>query len=343
MKLKSINLVVFVVGFCLGLLPTGSPAAATKLKMGTLAPNNSSYHKAMLSMGDKWRQTSGGSVQLTVFPDGRLGGEGDMVGLMQTGSLDAGLLTAVGLAEIEPAVNALQSMPMAFRSLEEVDYVGEKLRPLLEARLLAKGYLVLFWSDSGWVRFFTTSPILRPDDLRKLKIFSWAGSTHEYDLWKSTGFNPVMLETAGIAQGLLSGTISAITMPPLFANPGRMDSQAKYMLELNWAPLVGAAVVRKKSWDKIPAQFHQPMLKIAAEAGRQVTAAGRAENDAAVAAMEKRGLKVQKVTPEVEAEWRAVVETVNDKIRGKIVPADMYDEAQRLLKEYRAAHSSSAK
>ena len=52
--------------------------------------------------------------------------------------------------------------------------------------------------------------------------------------------------------------------------------------------------------------------------------------------MVKRGLVVQKVTPEVEAEWRAVVEKVQDQIRGKIVPADMFDEAQRLLKEYRA-------
>jgi TRAP-type transport system periplasmic protein len=343
MKLKSIQSVTLVITLASGLLPFSVQGAAIRLKMGTLAPNNSSYHKAMLTMGEKWRQSSAGAVQLTVFPDGRLGGEADMVGLMQTGSLDAGLLTAVGLAEIEPAVNALQSMPMAFRSLEEVDYVGEKLRPLLEARLLAKGYLVLFWSDSGWVRFFTTSPILRPEDLRKLKIFSWAGNTHEYDLWKSSGFNPVALETAGIAQGLLSRTISAITMPPLFANPGRMDAQARYMLELNWAPLVGAAVVRKKSWDKVPANLRASMLQVAAEAGRDVKAAGRAESDAAVVAMEKRGLKVQKVTPEIEAEWRAVVEKVNDQIRGKIVPADMYDEAQRILKEYRAAQSTAPK
>ena len=79
------------------------------------------------------------------------------------------------------------------------------------------------------------------------------------------------------------------------------------------------------------------MLKIAEETGQQVKAAGRAESDAAVAAMVKRGLKVQKVTPEVEAEWRAVIDKVQDQIRGKVVPADVFDEAQRLVKEYRAA------
>ena len=294
-------------------------------------------------MGEKWKEVSGDTVKLTIFPGGTQGGEADMVGLMQTGNLDAGLLTTVGLSEIEPAVSALQSMPMAFRNLEEVDYVGEKLRPLLEKRLLDKGYIVLFWSDSGWVRFFTKRPVLHPDDLRKHKIFSWAGDARVYDLWKASGFHPVALETAGIAQGLLSGTIDAVPMPPFFALVGQMDLLTKNMLELNWAPLVGAAVVRKKSWNRLPAETRAALAKIALETGKQVKADGRAESESAVVAMSKRGLHVQAMTPEVDAEWRAVVDSVQNEIRGKIVPADMYDEAQKLLKEYRAAGGGKPK
>ena len=67
-----------------------------------------------------------------------------MVRRMRVGQLQAGTLTTVGLAEIEPAVTGLQNMPMMFRSLEEVDYIGEKLQPMLEKRLLEKGFVVLF-------------------------------------------------------------------------------------------------------------------------------------------------------------------------------------------------------
>jgi TRAP-type C4-dicarboxylate transport system substrate-binding protein len=328
---------VSLLALCCALaLPLRAAEKAINIRLGTLAPRGTSYHKSLQTMGEKWRQASRGAVKLTIFPDGTQGGEADMVGLMQTGNLDAGLLTAVGLSEIEPAVTALQSMPMAFRTLDEVDYVGEKLRPQLEQRLLAKGYVVLFWTDSGWVRFFAKSPVLHPDDLRKLKIFTWAGNVHEYDIWKAAGFHPVSLETAGIPQGLLSDTVNAVAMPPFFALAGQLDAQAKHMLELNWGPLVGAAVVRKKTWDRIPADAREAMLKISVEVGKEVKAAGRAESEAAVAAMAKRGLVVQKVTPEVEAEWREMVEGVNDRIRGKVVPAEMFDEAQRLLKEYRA-------
>lgn len=327
-------------------LAAGDLAGAQKpitLKLGTLAPNGSTYHKSLQMMGEKWRNVTGGAVKLIIYAGGTQGSESDMVGLMQTGSLDAGLLTAVGLSEIEPGVSALQNMPMAFRSLDEVEYVGEKLRPLLEKRLAAKGYVVLFWCDSGWVRFFTTEPVIHPADLRKLKIFAWAGDIHEYDVWKAAGFNPVSLETAGVMQGFLSGTISAIDTPPLFALACQIDGQAKHMLELNWAPLVGAMVVRAKSWERVPAESRQLMLEAATEAGQRVKAEGRAENDRAAQAMVKRGLQVHKVTPEIEAEWRAEADKVQNLVRGEIVPADVYDEAQRLLKDYRAAGGGKPK
>jgi TRAP-type C4-dicarboxylate transport system substrate-binding protein len=322
--------------FSLLALPLGAAEKAMNLRLSTLAPRGTSYHNQLLAVGEKWRQISNGQVKLTIFAGGAQGGEADMVGLMQTGNLDAGLLTVVGLSEIERDVTALQSMPMAFRSLAEVDYVGDKLRPQLERKMAAKGYVVLFWSDSGWVRWFSKSPVTHPDDLRKLKVFTWAGSPREPDAWKAARFHPVPLETAGIPQGLLSDTIEAVAMPPFFALAGQLDLQAKYMLELNWAPLVGAAVVRAKSWERVPAAFREEMLKAAAEAGNKLKAAGRAENEASVTAMVKRGLVVTKPSPAVEQEWRQMIDEIIDKIRGRVVPAETWDEAQRLLKEYRA-------
>ena len=322
------------------LTPLHAADKPVRLKLGTLAPAGTSYHKALQAMGEKWRKLSNGSVQLTIFPGGTQGSEADMVGLMQTGNLDAALVTTAGLSEIDPGALALEVMPMFFHDLGELDYLTVALRPKLEALMLAKGYVPLFWTDAGWARFFSKTPVIHPDDLRKLKVYTWAGNADQADVWKAAGFNPVPLETTGIPQGLLSGTISAVPTVPIAALASQLDSQAKYMLEINWGPLVGAAVVHKKTWDRIPAQLRDEMLKVAAETGKQVTAAGRSESDQAVAAMVKRGLIVHKVTPEIEAEWRAVLEKVQDKIRGHVVPADAFDEAQRLMKEYRAQRAA---
>lgn len=58
--------------------------------------------------------------------------------------------------------------------------------------------------------------MVRPDEMRKLKVFSWAGDNQEYELWKKAGFQPVALDSTAIHPGLMSGTISALPMPPFF-------------------------------------------------------------------------------------------------------------------------------
>jgi TRAP-type C4-dicarboxylate transport system substrate-binding protein len=88
-----------------------------RVNLGTLAPRGSLYHQALQAMGESWRKSSDGKINLVIYPDDTQGGETDMVRLMRVGTLHAGLFTAVGLANIEPAVAGLQALPMVFRSL----------------------------------------------------------------------------------------------------------------------------------------------------------------------------------------------------------------------------------
>jgi len=321
-------------------IPPGHALAAdkTRIKLGTLVPVGTSYEKSLKQMAETWRKDSGGAVELSIFAGGKLGGEAEMVGLMKVNSLQAAMFTAVGLMEIEPAVAGLQNIPMGFRSFEEVDYVGEKMRPMLEKRLSDKGFIVLFWSDAGWVRFFSKKPVTHPDDLRKLKLFSWSGYPAQVEVYKFAGFNAVPLETADIIPSLQTGLIEAVPAPPFFAMAGQMDSRAPYMLQINWAPLVGALVVRKESWEKLPADLRAKLAVTAATTGREIKAAGRKEMDESVVAMEKRGLKVNRLTPEIEAEWRQAAEAVYPKVRGKLMPEDVFDQTMKFLEEYRATH-----
>jgi TRAP-type transport system periplasmic protein len=314
-----------------------------KVRLGTIAPRGSSYAKHLLAMGEQWRQASGGGVLLTVYPDGTMGTEADMVRRMRLGQLQAGMLTAMGLAEIEPAVTGLQYMPMMFRSLEEVDYIGEKLQPMLEKRLEEKGFVVLFWADTGWVRFFSKQPVIRPDDLKKSKLFVGAGRPADLESYRAVGCNPVPLETVDILPSLQTGLINAVPLPPSIALAGQVDGVAPHMLDLDWAPLVGAAVITKKTWDAIPLEGREALRKAATETGKLMKADGRRESVESVEAMRKRGLRVHAVAPEVEVEWRQVVEAAYPKIRGVIVPEDMFDEVIKQLKAYRAAREGGKK
>ncbi len=320
----------------LGLLAPGQLLeAAQRIRLGTLAPKGSSYYNEIKKMGREWNQTTQGKVFLTIYPSGSLGGEAKMVRGMRIGQLQAGLLTAVGLAEIEPAVSGLQNLPLMFDSLEEVDHIGAKLQPLLEERLEKKGFKVLFWLNAGWVHFFTQSPITTPDDLRQLKLFSWAGSPTVVDLYKSAGFRPIPLETKNILTGLQTGLITAVPMPPFMANATQADTKAPHMLDLNWAPLVGAAVITTRTWNRLNPDARANMRQTARTTGARIQKISREEATLSIAAMKKRGLQVHKISAQTKAQWKQAAEEVYPFIRGKIVPADIFDRVTSWLNDFR--------
>src|SRR5579863_7872760 len=106
------------------------------LKLGTLAPEGSPFDLIIRDMGEQWKASG---VKLQIYPGGVLGDEPDMVSKMRIGQIQMGVLTVVGLAQIDKGVQAL-SIPMLYKSYAESDYVREKMQPLLEARLLKKGF-----------------------------------------------------------------------------------------------------------------------------------------------------------------------------------------------------------
>ena len=308
-------------------------AMPMRINMGTLAPRGSSFHQAMMRMAEQWK-TQG--VRLVVYPDGAQGSEADMVRLMRVGTLQSGLLTAVGLTEIEPGIAGLQSYPLLFRSFDELEFVTRKLQPLLAQRLAAKGFIVLFWTDAGWIRYFFKDPVTTPEQFRHVKAFVWSGASEQYKLLRELGYDPVQMETADILQGLATGQITGVSVPPIFALVSQFEKRVPHMLDLDWAPMVGACVIRKDSWDRLSDAQHAELQGAADVAAREIRARNRVESDQAVAKMQAGGLIVHKLTSVERAAWQSTAEQIYPRIRGRLVPADIHDEVMRLLQEYRA-------
>lgn len=324
-------------GLLLGcVLAFNVPAADKQLRIGTLATKNSLYHRQLMELGEAWRTAQGGNAKYLVYPDGSQGGETDMVRRMRIGQLQGGLLSVVGLREIEPSIAALQNMPLMFRSWEEVDYVREKMRPAMEKKFLDKGFVVLAWGDAGWVRFFSKEPAVRPDDFRKMKFFAWGSEIEQQEIMKGLGYTPVPLETADILPSIQTGMINAVPSTPYFALATQVYTTASNMLDLNWAPIVGALIITKKAWDELTPEGQAAVREAGAKAGVQLRAKARQEVDDAVDAMKKRGLTVNKPNAEQMKEWNDLADKLYPKIRGRMVPADTFDEVVGYLKAYRA-------
>ncbi len=316
--------------------------AQVLVKMATLVPEGSSWHLVLKEVADKWNRISGGKVKVNLYAGGTAGDDPDVVRKMRLGTLNAGVLTSVGLAEIDKSVYAL-SIPMAFADYEEAYYIIDKMRPRLEANMEAKGFIVLNWADGGWVHFFATKPVAEPADLRKLKLFQWAGDPKSLEIWKDAGFNPVPLPSTELATALKTGLVEAFSMPPQVAVITGYYKDALNMTDLNWALLLGATVINKATWEKIPVDLRPALLEAARDAGKKLQSEIRQNGTADVESMKKRGLKVAPVDAKTLDLWRTTAESTYGGIRGGFVPAEAFDEALKYRDEYRRQRPDSKK
>jgi TRAP-type transport system periplasmic protein len=320
-------------------LPAQSPIL---VKMATLVPDGTSWHLVLKEVAAQWGKVSGGRVKVNLYAGGSAGDDPDVVRKMTLGTLNAAVLTSVGISELDKTVYAL-SIPMAYTDYEEVYYVLDKLRPRLEANMLAKGYVVLNWADGGWVQFFAQKPVATPDDLRKLKLFSWAGDPKSTEIWQSAGFNVVPLASTELATSLQTGLTQAFSAPPQVAALTNYYANAKNMTDMKWALLLGATVIKKDTWEKIPADLRPQLLKIAVDAGAKLQDAIRKGGVDDVAAMKSKGLNVVPVDAKTLELWRKTAESFYPKIRGGFIPADAFDEAIRYRDEYRKQKAAAKK
>jgi TRAP-type transport system periplasmic protein len=227
--------------------------------------------------------------------------------------------------------------------------VRERIGAKLEKRLEDKGFLVLYWGDAGWVRFFSTKPIRGIDDLRKLKLFTWAGDAVEEELWKTNGFHVVPLASTDIVQQLQTHGIEAVPMTGLAAETYKIYTMAKNVTDVKWAPFLGATVISKATWEKIPAAQRVQLLAAARRSGDALKNDIRAQDDRAIDTMIKgepgkraNALSLTALDPAAMAEWRRQTEMNYPKMKGKLAPADLFDEVQRLRDECRAAKAKAA-
>jgi TRAP-type C4-dicarboxylate transport system substrate-binding protein len=310
-------------------------AVPVRIKLGTLAPQGSTWHQLLMEMGADFTKASGGKVELKIYAGGTQGNEGEMIREMSFGKLQAASITAIGMHEITPEPQA-EDVPFMIDSYEEYDYVHAKIRAKLEEALLKRGYQVLQWGEVGFVYLFSTEPFRAPEDFGKGKVFTWNGDPGAEAAWKAAGFRPVVLSSTDLVSSLTTGMINIVGESPLYAYTTNIFAKADHMLNLHWGFLTGATVVKRDTWEKIPQEVREKLLAIAADYEKKTRDDVRKQDADAVEQMKKRGLHVEE--PANIAGWNKAADAAADVVRGKVVPVAIYDEVKKLRDEYRAQH-----
>jgi TRAP-type C4-dicarboxylate transport system substrate-binding protein len=315
-------------------VPAGASAETVTVKWATLAPEGTTWFKAMRRIGDRWQEISGGAVQVKIYAGGVVGNESSMVRKMRIGQLHGGQITNIGLVDFDPGPQAIQA-PMLIRSNAELDHVMAAMGPTFEARLLDKGLVVLNWGDAGWVHLFTASAMTSPDQTGDFKIYAYDGDPEAVKLFEKFGFNPVVMTATDVMPSLQSGLINSFPSTRLGALSLQWFALSKNMLDVPWAPLMGATVISKDVWEKIPAEYHEPFRQAARDIGDEVRGEIRKQDVKAVEVMKKFGLTVNSVDDATRKRWEALGEEAAEIWGSKVVPPEIFAEVKRLVAEHR--------
>ena len=258
---------------------------------------------------------------------------------MRIGQLQAAAITTGGLASIDQAFQ-LFNIPMFFDSYSELDAVLTKLTPILKARLEAKGFILLGWGHGGWVYFFSKTPVRNVDELKKTKMFAWAGDQPMIDRWKSNGFQPVPLAATDILTGLQTGMIDSYPTTPLLGLTLQWYKQTPYMVGVGLAPLVGGLVMSKQAWNKLSEDDQERIILGSKRLEMRLHADVPKQDTTAIGEMQKRGLKIMTVSPAELAQYRATAQAFAVTMRGSAVPSDILDIATRERDAYRQSRGA---
>jgi TRAP-type C4-dicarboxylate transport system substrate-binding protein len=303
-------------------------------KVSTVAPKDSPWMDELSAMAKEVETATGGAVSFKFFPGMVSGDEKDMVRKMRAGQLQGAALTGVGLQMIEPNTLVLQ-LPMLFQSYEELDKVRDKVDAKLQGYVNEKGFVILGWSDLGWMYLFTGTPVSSLDSFKDVKMWGWEDEPISKRFFDMAGISQVSLSLPDVLPGLQRGMINGVYNSPLGAIALQWDKYVKYITGMTIAIGVGATVVTKAQWDKVSADHQAKVLEIARKHHAALRAEIRKKNKDAVAQLKKQGLSIVAV-PQAEIDrFVALAAKVRADISAKMFKPGLLAEVEKYIKEVR--------
>ncbi|RXG12458.1 tripartite ATP-independent transporter DctP family solute receptor [Leeuwenhoekiella aestuarii] len=219
-------------------------------------------HKAMVFMGERLEEKSGGKMSLDIYPSQQLGSERECLELLQIGSLGMTKVSTGVLENFAPQLKVF-GLPFLFRDAEhrfEVleGQIGEELlNSSVKQRL--KG---LTFYDAGSRSFYTKEPVQTPEDLKGLKLRVMESQT-AINMVKNLGGSPTPIAWGELYTALQQGVVDGAenNLPSFYLS--HHYEVCKYYIVDEHTALPDELLISTLIWDELSDQ-EQKWVKEAA-------------------------------------------------------------------------------
>lgn len=252
-------------GLLLGFgLSTFAQAAPIIIKYSHVVAENTPKGKAARKFKEVAEQKLPGKVEVQVFPNSQLFGDGKELEALLLGDVQ---IIAPSLAKFGKYTTKLQifDLPFLFNDMAALDRFqaspeGQSLLDSMES----KGIKGLGYLHNGLKQLSANVPLRKPEDAKGLKFRIQSSDVLEAQ-FKAVGGNPQKISFSEVYQALQTGVVDGTENPWSNIYSKKFHEVQKYIMESNHGALDYMVITNAKWWDGLPADVRKGLSEAMAE------------------------------------------------------------------------------
>lgn len=258
-----------------------------------------------------------GQVQIEIFPSGQLGDDVEVTELIQSGSVEAGLIPTAKLSTFDAQMQ-LPDLPFIFPSREAAYEVldGEVGQELLGglADIGLKG--ASFW-ESGFKQFTSNVRIEEPSDFEGLKIRTME-SPIVIEQFQALGANPVPISFAETYNALQQNVVDGQENPLVSIVKMNFYEVQDYTILSNHGYLAYAFILSDAWFSQLPEDVQTVILEASQEAAEFEREETLAQEEGFIETIEEYGTEIYELTEGQLALFQEQTRSVHDEFADEI-------------------------
>lgn len=303
---------------CLMAMSTLTMAAPIVIKYSHVVADVTPKGQAALKFKELAEKKLPGKVEVQVFPNSQLFGDGKEMEALILGDVQ---IIAPSLAKFGKYTKQLQifDLPFLFSDIQAVDrFQASKDGQALLSSMEKKGIMGFGYLHNGMKQLSSNKPLGSPEDAKGLKFRIQASDVLEAQ-FKAVGGNPQKIAFAEVYQALQTGVVDGAENPWSNIYSKKFHEVQSYIMESNHGVLDYMVISNAKWWKGLPADVQKGLAEAMKESiayGNKVALTEDANFRAKVIA-DNKGRVLPMSKDHVDA-WRTAMKPVWGKFEGQI-------------------------
>jgi len=289
-----------VLGVAVAMLLLNTAAQAeTKWDLSTAWGANNFHAQSAISFADAVRESTGGSVDITVHLSGEIGVKiSEKLSAVENGIVQMADMLLFLQAGEAPFLG-VDTLPYLIQGQDEMKTWLEVAGPKYDEIFAAHNQKVLYyvpWPSPG---IYTKEAVVSAEDIKGLRIRAFNATSFEF--LNKLGAAPVELPFGELAAAVAAGTVDGAATSTSTGVNSKLYQFTQHFNPLNWSTSPDAVTVNLDAWNALSDEERDSIEKIASEMETEFWAVSANEDSTKSKELEDNGMTISQADESMQA------------------------------------------